>query len=366
MPPANSLGQEIRRLRVAAGLTLAELSRRSALREAYLGAIEDGREEPSAQALRRVAQQLEPGDALYERLAPLLRQSEFDAFGRSSAEDTAPRLPSTPIAGATAPDAGEDTPVDETAGLQLERAEFDDSSPGSSCALCAQPLIDAYFQVNGRVVCPNCCERLRAHVQSGSGWVRAARATGAGLLAAAAGTILYFAMLSITGYEIGLIAIVVGVMVGKAVSWGSHGRGGWKYQTLAMVLTYLSIVTSYLPIVIRGMAKNAAVDPAAHATVVDPSRQIVGETSAERTASETRTPSASRPRQPLTFGGAVLATLLLILFACAIPFLMGLPNAIGIAIIGIGVYEAWKFNRRASFVVSGPHSLTAAAAPSAV
>ena len=39
-------------------MTLAELSARSAVREGYLAAIEDDREEPSAAALRRIAREL--------------------------------------------------------------------------------------------------------------------------------------------------------------------------------------------------------------------------------------------------------------------------------------------------------------------
>ena len=40
-----------------------------------------------------------------------------------------------------------------------------------------------------------------------------------------------------------LIAIVVGLFVGRAVRWGSGGRGGRLYQGLAVVLTYLAIVS---------------------------------------------------------------------------------------------------------------------------
>jgi hypothetical protein len=56
---------------------------------------------------------------------------------------------------------------------------------------------------------------------------------------------------ALTGYEFGLIAIVVGFLVGAAVEKGSNGRGGWQYQTLAMFLTYTSIVSSYVPLIIR-------------------------------------------------------------------------------------------------------------------
>ncbi len=56
-------------------------------------------------------------------------------------------------------------------------------------------------------------------------------------------------MLKLTGYEFGLIAILVGYAVGIAVRRGSSGRGGWPYQLLAVGLTYASIVGSYLPLV---------------------------------------------------------------------------------------------------------------------
>jgi transcriptional regulator with XRE-family HTH domain len=47
-PERDSLGPEIRRLRLTAGLTLTEHSTLTGIREPYLAAIEDGREEPSA------------------------------------------------------------------------------------------------------------------------------------------------------------------------------------------------------------------------------------------------------------------------------------------------------------------------------
>ena len=72
----------------------------------------------------------------------------------------------------------------------------------------------------------------------------------AGIGVGLAGTIVYWAILAATGYEFGLIAIVVGFAVGKAVHWGSRGRGGWAYQTLAIGLTYLAIVSAYVPMIV--------------------------------------------------------------------------------------------------------------------
>ena len=55
-------------------------------------------------------------------------------------------------------------------------------------------------------------------------------------------------------------------------------------------------------------------------------------------------------------------------FACAAPFLSGFQNVIGIVIIAIGVYEAWKLNKRVPLVISGPHAIApvAVAAPAFV
>jgi hypothetical protein len=44
-------------------------------------------------------------------------------------------------------------------------------------------------------------------------------------------------------------------------------------------------------------------------------------------------------------------------FVCAVPFLAGLQNFVGIVIIGIGLYEAWKLNRRIPLTIRGPHAI---------
>src|SRR4051812_36971296 len=72
MSARGSLGLEIRQLRAAAGITLAELSGRSGVREPYLAAIEADLEEPSAAALRRLVLALEPAGTSYDRIAGLL------------------------------------------------------------------------------------------------------------------------------------------------------------------------------------------------------------------------------------------------------------------------------------------------------
>ena len=75
------------------------------------------------------------------------------------------------------------------------------------------------------------------------------RAAALGLGAAVVGSAVWYGIVRATEREWGLIAIVVGLFVGFAVRKGAGGRGGWQYQALAMVLTYVSITGSNVPLV---------------------------------------------------------------------------------------------------------------------
>jgi len=239
--------------------------------------------------------------------------------------------------------------------LQFDRAEFAQTGRRAPCAMCKQPLSRAYFNVNALTVCATCCQKLRDHLDAGTSASRALRAIGAGLGAALVGTILYFAVLAITGYELGLIAIVVGFMVGKAVRWGSYGRGGWKYQTIAMVLTYLSIVGSYVPILVRELGKRQKAEISSPA----PRPAAMTTMAVAAPVADASAPAPAAPRGSPGGGIGVLAIglLTLLAFACAIPFLGGIQSIMGLVIIGIGLYEAWKFNRRRVIEITGPHTL---------
>ena len=243
--------------------------------------------------------------------------------------------------------------------LQLERAEFEQPDERSGCAICSAALDRRYYQVNGKSVCPTCRGRLEASLEGGSRLKRGVLAMVAGVAAAAVGSILYYAILALTGYEFALIAIVVGLLVGKAVSWGAEGRGGWLYQTMAIVLTYLSIVSAYVPLFIAEVRKVNAVEQSqvSHETT-DPTAR---ETPAVSVSDQTNEKSeAAVPPAKISLGRALLALALIVAFICAAPFLGGLNNIIGIVIIGIGLYEAWKLNRRRQFVITGPHTIVPA------
>lgn len=244
--------------------------------------------------------------------------------------------------------------------LQFDRVEAEGAHTPGACAECGQPIRGVYYEVNGRVLCDRCRQVVQASWDAGSSTGRFGKAVVFGLAAAAAGSALYYGVLALTGYEFGLIAIVVGLFVGAAVRKGSNGRGGWKYQTLAMFLTYTSIVSSYVPMIIQEVQQQEAASPAvadsagAAAPTLDAMADTtVGDSRALKSALADSAAAQAGPSNP------VLLLLLGIGVIYALPFLAGFENILGLVIIAIGLYEAWKLNKRAELSVTGPFKVAA-------
>lgn len=239
----------------------------------------------------------------------------------------------------------DDAPKD----LQFDKAvPAGTSAEPPACAACRAPLRDAYFTLNGALICPACRSKAEAFVAEGSGVARFAKAAGAGAGAALVGSAAWFAITAATGYELGLVAIVLGLFVGGAVRWGSERRGGWVYQALAVFLTYTSIVSSYVPLILMESRKSEA--------TAAPTLESVGPAApADESVAAPVTPPQARPN----LIGALFGLVLLVLLAYALPFLAGFQNVIGILIIGFALYEAWKMNRKTEIRFEGPFRVAA-------
>ncbi len=236
--------------------------------------------------------------------------------------------------------------------LQFEHAETtsDAAAPsGVTCVGC-KTEITSYYEVNGSPV----CERCRSAVLAARRAPHAGpmlRATGLGLVAAVAGSLIYYAIAELTGYEFGLISIVVGLMVGFAVRKGARARGGWRYQALAMFLTYAAIASTYVPRVLEAVRQERG--GAASAPATAPAAATDQGAPAEPAAAQGTEAGAMS-------GGQLLVALgLLIVFALALPFLAGFDNIMGRVLIAIALYEAWKVNRAARLQISGPYQVGA-------
>jgi len=125
-----------------------------------------------------------------------------------------------------------------------------------------------------------------------------------------------------------------------------------------MALTYLAIVTSYVPMIVKELDKNSRAASGNMNPGVESARERPDTQShASRGVTTTSGPVSKGSSRAVTLGGALLALFLLLVLACAVPFFAGVSNLIGLVIIGIGVYQAWKLNRRRAVVISGPHPL---------
>ena len=240
------------------------------------------------------------------------------------------------------------------------------AEPPAACSLCAEPIRSTWYRSGKMTFCPSC--RAAAGAERGTPASRALRALGFGAAAAALSAIVWYAVIVWTEREFGLLAIGVGLLVGGAVRLGSHRRGGWRYQALAMTLTYAAIVTAYVPLLFQAAieASDEAGDPsvwaetaplAASSEALD--RELVDAEkgpapSAEVTAEPSDTAESGAPLgvAAFLFGLGALAGLVF-----AAPFLAGFENFFGWVILAIALFEAWRLNRREELVFDGPHHL---------
>ena len=189
--------------------------------------------------------------------------------------------------------------------------------PGvTACAACGEPITDAYFEANGKVVCPRCRDAVLTADASGNPFARFVKATCLGILGGLVGAAIWWAVRYFLHLQAGLIAILVGLLVGGGVRMGSQNRGGAGYQVLAVLLTYLSIAANYLPdLLVMGFDRG------------DPT--------------------------PVVIISAVINAL-------AQPFLRGMTGIIGLLIIGFALYQAWVMNKPARLNFNGPYRLATA------
>jgi hypothetical protein len=256
--------------------------------------------------------------------------------------------------------------------LQFDTAEPTGAAGAAAtsltCTACDTAISTSYYEANGAVVCMSCRAKLRAQFTGGSGSARFAKAMGLGLVAAAAGSALYYAILKLTGYEIGLVAIVVGFLVGSAVRRGSQGRGGRAYQVLAVGLTYFAIVTTYIPFIVKAIKENppaaVAADSSARAVAADSTATAPAAAAPELQGAAAGSPASKTTARPvvgkdITLAQALLGLVALLALAAAAPVLAGFQNIIGMVIIGFALFEAWRQNQRVELTVTGPYRVGA-------
>ena len=219
--------------------------------------------------------------------------------------------------------------------LQFRRAQpigNTEAQESKSCAACKQSIAGEYYQVQNHAICPQCAAKIQTgrQAQRPVPWLRVAL-YGAG--AALAGCILYAIPLAM-GFQIGIVALGVGWMVGRAIRSGAYGAGGRAQQILAVALTYFAISTSFLPAGIFIGIKHAV---AAKSAAAQPKIQAA---------------------KPALAPGKAIAGLLVL--AAISPFLeLGsapVGGLISLFILFIGLQRAWALTAGHEILVTGPYT----------
>jgi hypothetical protein len=229
-------------------------------------------------------------------------------------------------------------PPAATDDLQFQTAETFDNR--KRCASCNAVLEESFYQIQGVDVCGSCAAARRAGQELPDSRKKFLRALAYGSGAAFLGWAGWSAVEIITGFQIGLLAIAVGWMVGTAIRKGTEGHTSRKYQIMAVTLTYLAISMSFLPILIADQIKKG--NPAAEQKKTDPAVTV-------------------RPDAPPTLGGFFVALAMLLGLALVSPVLGAIFNfpmgLIGVFIVYLALQRAWQLTQPDEAVIAGPFAI---------
>src|SRR5215471_17823373 len=146
-----------------------------------------------------------------------------------------------------------DTPTAEA--LQFDRATTVSGSvppsPVVVCKGCSLTITTQYYDVNGHALCGTCRAASAAAAETPKGIGTFVKAAGFGTGAGVVGAAIYYAVIAFAHLEIGIVAILIGYMVGYSVRRGADGRGGVRFQVRAAILTYLAVALAYSPLAIQ-------------------------------------------------------------------------------------------------------------------
>jgi uncharacterized protein (DUF983 family) len=233
---------------------------------------------------------------------------------------------------------------------QFGTAEYGGTSAGDRCRMCQQPIGASYFRLNDAMVCPSCADKMQRE-RSQDTHAAFVRAITAGIGAAVVGLVGY-ALLTILlqGWQISYMSFAVGWLVGVAMMKASGGVGGRRYQIAAVLLTYVAVSLSAVPIWIYFANKEKPRQTEQQKMAAE-QRQLEAESGKEPQAEPA--PEPEKPRLGLgTWLGRVT------LLGLASPFIELRGNSfwgvMGLFILFVGMRMAWRITAGRAFQILGP------------
>ncbi len=241
-----------------------------------------------------------------------------------------------------------------------------------------------YYTLGEDSICEACRTSLLEAAEPVRDWGLVGRACAFGLGGALVGAALYYGVIALTGYEIGLVAIAIGYIVGRAVRKGARDRGGRRLQVAAVALTYLSLSLAYLSVVVDSslseLPEETSVEAESDADFPDglPAAGIemtVGGAGAAQVSpegepapddllevsAEAPSPDPAADEDQAGFTTYLVGIPLLIGFALTLPVLLvvgSMPSGlISALIMGVGLLQAWSSTAAPELTVMGPFRL---------
>ena len=254
--------------------------------------------------------------------------------------------------------------------LQFDRVETTGSpkqaaAPAVTCAVCGRSVGDEYFTANGKPICASCRQVVTTAAAPPRSVGPLLLAALFGLGASIAGAAIYYAVIAITNLEIGIVAILIGYMVGWAVRKGAGGRGGRRFQIVAVALTYWAVGLAYAPLAYKEVVKGK-VSSSAQSDSTAANKPTIG----ERLGDTTRTvalDSAKNSKDEVSSRDALVAlgALFLLIFALPVMSVVGsMPfGLLSALIIFIGLRQAWHMTGASRLEISGPYRVGTGPAP---
>jgi hypothetical protein len=234
---------------------------------------------------------------------------------------------------------------------QFSTAEYSGTSAEATCKFCAQKISGAFYRVNGVPACADCTRRLQqaAPQDSHNAFVRGVLF---GVGAAVVGFVIYVVFALTTGLVIGFVSLLVGYLVGKAIVKGSGGVGGRRYQIAAVVLTYMAVSLSAVPIALSMHTKQKSA----------PQQTRTSDAAATPAPAAADSPAPS-PEPQMGFGRALGMLTLLGLVSPFLDLADPMHGVIGLIILLVGIRIAWQLTAARPLEISGPITPGVPAAP---
>lgn len=121
------------------------------------------------------------------------------------------------------------------------------------CAECSTPigLGDEHFIIKATkkkekdtFLCAQCLAKLETALEEETRSPNILRAFGLGLAGAVVAGFIWYFFVTLTGWQIGIIAILMGWLVGQGVVWGAGHKRGTPLRWISVLLTLVAIFFS--------------------------------------------------------------------------------------------------------------------------